>query len=1112
MTMKKELTLLIMMLLGLVSYAADNEEEVYVDYQGLRFHRTKVQSSYSHLGGGLLTVTFKLALPESGQYAGDIVIPQKIPYHYEKELADPLFEGVTHHVEIDSASVTEAEFSFAGNTQITGVTYPETFRVSVFSECTNLRKVVLPTRPVFYNNSTPGRMFYGCKNLTEILNLSSLQTFGDSMFEGCSSLENVDLSSVTSIGQYAFKDCSSFYEVEIVNPVELGAGVFEGCSKLVSVSGLDKLKNKAKVPASLFKNCTSLTTVELPTEMTTIEASAFEGCINLKSIGVKPIVIGDNAFKDCKSIELMDLSGATSIGNNAFEGCKSLYTDGTVGYNPYLDWHYYEAVIHLNSLKSIGNYAFADCSELVEIDFGRSFRLSEYGNGLFANCTNLKRIIGLENCTNFSYVGEKAFYNCKMLTEITIPQANKFGPSSFEGCEHLKKVVSTARLENVKEAAFKNCRNLESMIFDNYSYIIAGDEAFYNCYKLDFGDADVILSDLGKRSFYQCYKLKAVSVEKDVIPEEAFYGCINLSKVLCKNYYTFRKGIGVERRAFNNCKELKVFDGWIANAGEYAFYGCRKLPSVVWLSNMGNIEPHAFEDNSSLSRITILNQPGSEDKSIGYAAFFRCYNIEDIYHAGVSAFPKLSNGAFSKHTEDNAVLYAAYKNDDDYHNELNSLPSWKNFEHKGLAYYEGETDYNGTPVSPIFCREKYFHLLNASFMRKSVYNIPDKIKKKDGEVENYHSVIGIERKAFADNHLLRTLHLPIYILTIEGQSFANCSSLKYMEVVYGSPIKFDSNLQDDQPFEDINFDEVTLYIPKGTKYTYERANEWRKFKNMEEKSWAPQYWSLPDDYKGHEHGGSGKKPKTKPYVVYKDSTLTFYYDAERDSRGGRTFDLYEGNNSPEWIGLNANVTKSVFDSSFEGLCPTSTASWFSGCKAMEKIEGLELLNTTEVTDMSNMFNECSSLDSLVFGKKFFTTDSVNVENTFYNCNNIKTITFTDNIPDSINSKLFTGIGTVDAPARLVVPEEYRDNYAAKFNGNMFFGGYFKLSDDEEGDEHDPGIAGDLSADGEVNSTDLVILVNMIMGRQTKIAAADLNGDGEVNSTDLVMLVNKIMNK
>ena len=54
--------------------------------------------------------------------------------------------------------------------------------------------------------------------------------------------------------------------------------------------------------------------------------------------------------------------------------------------------------------------------------------------------------------------------------------------------------------------------------------------------------------------------------------------------------------------------------------------------------------------------------------------------------------------------------------------------------------------------------------------------------------------------------------------------------------------------------------------------------------------------------------------------------------------------------------------------------------------------------------------------------------------------------------------------------------------------------------------------GDLSGDGELNSTDLVMIANMIMGNTPKTDAADLNGDGVVNSTDLVMLVNMIMNK
>ena len=459
-----------------------------------------------------------------------------------------------------------------------------------------------------------------------------------------------------------------------------------------------------------------------------------------------------------------------------------------------------------------------------------------------------------------------------------------------------------------------------------------------------------------------------------------------------------------------------------------------------------------------------------------------CYNIEDIYHAGVSAFPKLSSGVFTGYTEKHAVLYAAYKNDEDYHDELNSqsMQNWRRFDHKELAYYAEETDYNNSTISPIYCREKYFHLLNAAFVRSANYNVPDRVKKTEDGNEVYHYVVGIGRKAFADNHYVSKIHLSNKILTIEGKAFTNCSNLKSFEVVYGSPIKFASNLtSDDQPFWGVNFDKVILYIPTGTKYSYERANEWKKFKNIEEGRWAPQYWDIPDDANDNDHkhhvDDGGSPTEFTPYVVYNDTTLTFYYDDEQSSRQGTKYFLKEDNNLPAWSSINENVTKAVFDISFEDFLPTSTAFWFNNFKSLKVIEGLEYLNTSNVTDMSCMFGGCSNLTNLTFGSLFITTESTNVADAFKNCSNLKSIVFTDDIPVSIHSRFFSGIGTANAPANLLVPDEYHENYATKFNGNMFYGGYFKLSGDKEPEELQ------LSATFTVeDAIDDVLVVNGIM--------------------------------
>ena len=110
-------------------------------------------------------------------------------------------------------------------------------------------------------------------------------------------------------------------------------------------------------------------------------------------------------------------------------------------------------------------------------------------------------------------------------------------------------------------------------------------------------------------------------------------------------------------------------------------------------------------------------------------------------------------------------------------------------------------------------------------------------------------------------------------------------------------------------------------------------------------------------------------------VMSKDSTtLTFYYDNKKASRKGTVFGLNTGDNKPKWVKVimnfiwditaSENFTMVVFDSSFKNARPISCAHWFDGFKNLKKIEGIENLNTSNVTDMSCMFWRCESLTSL----------------------------------------------------------------------------------------------------------------------------------------------------
>ena len=106
----------------------------------------------------------------------------------------------------------------------------------------------------------------------------------------------------------------------------------------------------------------------------------------------------------------------------------------------------------------------------------------------------------------------------------------------------------------------------------------------------------------------------------------------------------------------------------------------------------------------------------------------------------------------------------------------------------------------------------------------------------------------------------------------------------------------------------------------------------------------------------------------RAYACYTPSntTLTFYYDNQRSSRPGTTYDLNTGSNDPGWRtgGINASVTKVVFDPSFAGARPTTTCDWFYNMVNLQTITGISYLNTSEVTNMAHMFMECYKLTSL----------------------------------------------------------------------------------------------------------------------------------------------------
>ena len=142
------------------------------------------------------------------------------------------------------------------------------------------------------------------------------------------------------------------------------------------------------------------------------------------------------------------------------------------------------------------------------------------------------------------------------------------------------------------------------------------------------------------------------------------------------------------------------------------------------------------------------------------------------------------------------------------------------------------------------------------------------------------------------------------------------------------------------------------------------------------------------------------------YACYTSSntTLTFYYDSQRSSRTGTTYDLNTGTTHPGWYtdGTNANVTKVVFNSSFADARPTTTYYWFYKMEKLQSITGMSYLNTSEVTYMLNMFYYCSNLTS-VDVSHLNTSKVISMYGMFGFCKNLTSLDLSNWNTSTVNS-------------------------------------------------------------------------------------------------------------
>ena len=945
---------------------------------------------------------------------------------------------------------------------------------------------------------TTASWFYKCSAMADIEGIAYLNTSNVSnmmlMFYFCSSLTSLDV--------------SDFNTSNVTNMMDM----FCACSGLKSLDVSKFNTSNVTNMSAMFHQCSGLTILDVSnfnTSNVTNMSMLFDRCSGLTSLDVSKF----------------DTSNVTDI-HQMFNRCSGLTSLNISNFN--------------TSNVTDMSYMFSNCSGLTRLDVS-NFNTSNVTNmwNMFGDCSNLTSLdLSNFNTSNVTDMGQM-FSGCTKLTKLTL--GNRFVTPEQTGCNNVFKYsnslntiaytgdipssINSKFFEGVGTSSNPATLEVPAQYRDHYAVKFDGNKFFGGYFKLS-----------GKTDTSEDYITFACPVAKSIcIQNWDTDGDGKLSKTEAAAVTDLGKVF--QKTDVTSLDELKYFTGLIS-IPKGCFWQCTKLRSVIIPANVSMLGSWLFQECHSLERIEVdVNNPNFESpegcnaiitKGSRKELLYGCKNtlipegVTDIkyyafaYNEGIESIHipasvrNIDGQSFSLCPNLNTITVDPDNKYYDSRNDCNAIINTDTNQLivgsnstiipegvAGIGYYA----FGGRLIKSIMLPQSVKTIGRLAF--SVCYNLE--------EVRLSEGLESIGGYSFQSCESLNKINIPSTVVSIEEGAFNLAKGIEviwsYIEKPFAVTNAFDSDC----------YKNATLYVPFGTKSTYETTEGWKNFKNIVEMD-----GSEPTD--------------TKPYAVYNDFTLTFYCDDQRSKRSGAVYNLNEGEEDPDWVldSNNRNVEKVVFDASFANARPTTTYRWFLSCDILREIVGIENLNTSEVKNMQNMFGfceflksvdvshfdtklvqnmggmfyyctslesidvshfdtnnvwsmasmfsqcksltevnlssfntskveylsrlfkGCSNLKTVYLGSGFVSDNNVEIEDIFADCQNLSKVVFTGDIPYSIHGTLFEGVGTASKPAMLDVPKQYIANYKAKFNGNMFYGGYFTLREaivpDEKGDK------------------------------------------------------------